>query len=96
MMENNSRPSLRLATALPETAAGIEGSFLSSAPRPITAPRRTGTRTANFFIAEILPHLGACDEALAGCANEIRGGGLLSGGAHEACDLSTMICPGQH
>src|SRR6202049_4119863 len=27
IMENNSRPSLRLATALPETAAGMGGSF---------------------------------------------------------------------
>src|SRR5260370_29820451 len=55
--ENNWRLSFRLATALPETAAGMGGSFFSSAPSPTAALRTRAMRNGNFFIAEILPHL---------------------------------------
>src|SRR5258707_15262238 len=57
-MENNWRPSFKLATALPETAAGMGGSLFSSAPSPTAALSTKAIRTGNFFIAEILPHLG--------------------------------------
>src|ERR1700680_289247 len=57
IMENNSRPSLRLATALPETAAGMGGSFFSSAPSTVAAQNIKTIRNGDFFIAEILPHL---------------------------------------
>src|SRR5580692_8548902 len=57
-MEKSSNPCLRLATALPETAAGIEGNFGSpDAPRRIAAQIASRTRADCFFIPLILPHL---------------------------------------
>src|ERR1017187_10680323 len=57
IMENVSRPPLRLATALAETAAGMGGIFFSSAPSTVAAQSIRAIKTGNFFIAEILPHL---------------------------------------
>src|SRR5580658_1462187 len=57
-MEKSSKPCLRLATALPETAAGIEGNFASpDAPRRIAAQLASRTRADSFCIPVILPHL---------------------------------------
>src|SRR5580704_6616110 len=50
-----SRPSPILTTALPETAAGMEGMFFgSSAANRAAAHSMRGIRTGDFFIAEIL------------------------------------------
>src|SRR5580692_2764459 len=58
MMENSSKPPLRLATALPETGTGMAGNLGSpDAPRRIAAPSTSRTKADSFFIPEILPHV---------------------------------------
>src|ERR1017187_3900660 len=56
MKEKSSKPPLRLATALLETAAGIDGNFGSSCPRTLAAQSTRREKAESFFIAEILPH----------------------------------------
>src|ERR1700674_1044189 len=65
-MEKSWKPPFRLATALPETAAGMGGNLGSSAPESITAHRISRKKAESFFIAEILPHL-----AETGCRNQV-------------------------
>src|ERR1700733_4378660 len=58
IMENSSKPPLRLATALPETAPGMEGNLGSSAaPRRVAAPSTRRKKANHCFIPEILPHI---------------------------------------
>src|SRR5271170_1832042 len=58
IMEKTCRPSLVAATALPETAAGMEGIFFtSSAPGTVAAQSSRTIRNGGFFIAEILPQV---------------------------------------
>src|SRR5580658_9333664 len=52
MREIISRPSLTLATALPETAAGMEGIFFGSSAASMVAAHSTrAMKTGSFFMA---------------------------------------------
>src|SRR6266853_4669888 len=52
--EKSSSPFFKLATALLETAAGIDGSLGSFAPSTTAATSNSIKKPTNFFIAEIL------------------------------------------
>src|SRR6202011_1302593 len=52
--EKSSSPFFKLATALPDTAAGIDGSLGSFAPSTTAAHSNSIKKPKNFFIAEIL------------------------------------------
>src|SRR5258708_39791567 len=52
--EKSSSPFFKLATALLDTAAGIDGSLGSFAPNTTTAQSNSIKKPKNFFIAEIL------------------------------------------
>src|ERR1700719_4442521 len=52
--EKSSSPFFKLATALPDTAAGIDGSLGSFAPSTTDAQSNSIKKSKNFFIAEIL------------------------------------------
>src|SRR6202023_2115765 len=54
MSEKNSSPFFKLATALLDTAAGIDGSLGSFAPSTTAAQSNSIKKPKNFFIGEIL------------------------------------------
>src|ERR1700680_4130891 len=54
MSKKSSSPFFRLATALLDTAAGIDGSLGSFAPRTTAAQSNSIKKPKNFFIGEIL------------------------------------------
>src|SRR5580698_7939937 len=71
MKEKISRPSLTLATALPETAAGMGGIFFSSSePSTVVAQSARAIKTGSFFIAKILPHIARLRVGEAGSFSE--------------------------
>src|SRR4029077_495644 len=52
--EKSSSPFFKLATALLDTAAGIDGTLGSFAPSTAAAPSNSIKKPENFFIGEIL------------------------------------------
>src|ERR1700682_3686250 len=91
--ENSCVPPFKLATALLETAAGMEGILDPSAPNKTTAQIAGRRAKHNFFIAEILrphgeggqntslrrrPSVFLLDQSLPHPVNKVRVGGCLA------------------